>query len=72
MVPDSIRRVFDPSNFCLVMGKLPQICSPVFTTPPTVSENCYVIFGVLIIVASIRRDEGGHSIFLTDKMYIYS
>ena len=39
-----------------------QRTSPVFTTPS--EENCYVIFGVSITVASIRRDEVNLSKFI--------
>ena len=38
----------------------------------TVSENAYVKCGVLIIVASIGRDEVGVLIFLGDKVNIFS
>ena len=38
----------------------------------TVSENAYVKCGVVIILASNRRDEVGLFIFLGDKLYIFS
>jgi len=37
----------------------------------TTSENCYVIFGVPIIVTSNQCDGGSLYIFLGDKVYIF-
>ena len=41
-------------------------------SPRIVSENCYVIFRVSMTVASTGCDTVGFSIFLGDKVYLYS
>ena len=48
------------------LHKMLFLVSPVFTV-----EICYVIFGVSITVASIRRDKVNLSKFLGDSVYIF-
>ena len=45
------------------------IWSCAYHAPRTASENCYVIFGASIMVAYIRRDSVGLSLFLRDKVH---
>jgi hypothetical protein len=60
------------TTYPLKFRKFQERISPVFTTLRTASESCYVIFGVSITVASIRRDEVNLSKFIGDQVNKFS